>query len=86
MIKTHPGANHDEWKTLRLRRFFRNQVIAELTNGLGADDVIVSVGSAKAIDGKALVYPHRRAGEILPVARWTGADEQSYLAGNGANS
>jgi hypothetical protein len=36
---------------------------------------------AQTIDGKAVVYPHRRAGSILAVPKWTAADERAYLAG-----
>ena len=38
---------------------------------------------AKTIDGKAVVYPHRRASAILNVSRWTAEDELAYLAGTG---
>ena len=34
---------------------------------------------AQAIDGKAVVYPHRRTGEIRTVKSWTAKDEQDYL-------
>jgi len=34
---------------------------------------------ARVIEGKAVVYPHRPANEILSVASWTARDEQSYL-------
>jgi len=33
------------------------------------------------LDGKAVVYPHRRTHEILSVPAWTGTDEAAYLAG-----
>jgi len=36
---------------------------------------------AQAIDGKAVVYPHRRTNQILAVKSWTPPDEQSYLQG-----
>jgi threonine dehydrogenase-like Zn-dependent dehydrogenase len=36
---------------------------------------------AQTIDGKAVVYPHRRADSILAVPKWTAADERAYLAG-----
>ena len=32
------------------------------------------------LDGKAVVYPHRRIQEILTVRRWSREDERSYLA------
>lgn len=38
---------------------------------------------AQTIDGKAVVYPHRKTREILSVLRWDAADEQSYLAEDG---
>jgi L-sorbose 1-phosphate reductase len=34
---------------------------------------------ARDIDGKAVVYPHRRSDEILAVDSWTAADERAYL-------
>lgn len=34
----------------------------------------------QALDGKAVVYPHRRSAEMLSVDTWTATDEQSYLA------
>ncbi len=37
----------------------------------------------QAIDGKAVVYPHRRSSEILSVHRWTAADERAYLKSSG---
>jgi threonine dehydrogenase-like Zn-dependent dehydrogenase len=35
---------------------------------------------AQQLDGKAVVYPHRRANEILSVPEWTGDDERAYLS------
>jgi threonine dehydrogenase-like Zn-dependent dehydrogenase len=34
---------------------------------------------AQTLDGKAVVYPHRRTSEILSVPRWTAEDERRYL-------
>jgi threonine dehydrogenase-like Zn-dependent dehydrogenase len=34
------------------------------------------------VEGKAVVYPHRRSGAIATVPRWDDADEQRYLAGS----
>jgi hypothetical protein len=31
------------------------------------------------IDGKAVVYPHRRSREIRAVKSWTAQDERAYL-------
>jgi len=38
---------------------------------------------AQEIDGKAVVYPHRRLAEILSVDRWTADDEQAYFQNPG---
>jgi L-iditol 2-dehydrogenase len=38
---------------------------------------------AQQIDGKAVVYPHRRTERILAVSSWTAADERAYLQGAG---
>jgi hypothetical protein len=38
---------------------------------------------AKSIDGKAIVYPHRRSTAYLSVPRWTAEDEISYLTAGG---
>ncbi len=35
----------------------------------------------KTIDGKAVVYPHRKVAEILSVSQWTAEDERVYLTG-----
>jgi threonine dehydrogenase-like Zn-dependent dehydrogenase len=48
-----------------------------------APDLLKMV-KAKTIDGKAMVYPHRRTSAILSVSRWTAEDELAYLAGFGA--
>jgi L-iditol 2-dehydrogenase len=39
---------------------------------------------AQRIDGKAVVYPHRRTSGILAVKRWSAEDERRYLAGASA--
>ncbi len=36
---------------------------------------------AQSIDGKAVVYPHRPAGQIRSVKSWTAQDERDYLEG-----
>jgi threonine dehydrogenase-like Zn-dependent dehydrogenase len=38
---------------------------------------------AQEIDGKAVVYPHRRTSEILEVSSWTAQDERQYLNRSG---
>jgi len=39
---------------------------------------------AQEIDGKAVVYPHRRSQKIVAVPYWTAEDERAYLAGDGS--
>jgi len=34
---------------------------------------------AQEIDGKAVVYPHRRTAEIRAVKSWSAQDEREYL-------
>jgi L-sorbose 1-phosphate reductase len=36
----------------------------------------------RALDGKAIVYPHRRTDEILAVKGWTAADEAAWIGGD----
>jgi L-iditol 2-dehydrogenase len=38
---------------------------------------------AQAIDGKAVVYPHRPSSEILAVKSWTARDEKQWLVDSG---
>jgi threonine dehydrogenase-like Zn-dependent dehydrogenase len=38
------------------------------------------------VEGKAVVYPHRRAKDILDVARWGAEDERRYLAADESGS
>ena len=38
---------------------------------------------AQQVDGKAIVYPHRRTSEIKTVQAWTAADEKKYLSKQG---
>jgi L-iditol 2-dehydrogenase len=40
---------------------------------------LLALVKARKLDGKAVVYPHRRSGEILAVGSWTAADERDYL-------
>lgn len=41
---------------------------------------------AQAIDGKAVVYPHRPSSQILSVKSWTAQDERDYLENSGSTS
>lgn len=47
-----------------------------------APDLLKMV-KAKTIDGKAVVYPHRRISTILSVPHWTAEQERAYLSGGG---
>lgn len=40
----------------------------------------------KTIDGKAVVYPHRKASAILSVSHWAAEDERAYLASGAMES
>ncbi len=40
---------------------------------------LLQLVKAQQIDGKAVVYPHRRTQNIRSVDSWSGADERSYL-------
>ena len=44
---------------------------------------LLKMVKAQQIDGKAIVYPHRRASAIQAVQAWTAADEASYLSTQG---
>ena len=44
---------------------------------------LLKMFKAQQIDGKAVVYPHRRTGEIKAVKAWTAADEKKYFSGQG---
>jgi L-iditol 2-dehydrogenase len=41
---------------------------------------LLSLTKAQAVDGKAVVYPHRRTPKIRAVRSWTAEDEAAYLA------
>jgi L-sorbose 1-phosphate reductase len=41
---------------------------------------LLKMVKAQQIDGKAVVYPHRRTSEIKTVQTWTAADEHAYLS------
>jgi hypothetical protein len=41
---------------------------------------LLSMAREGRVQGKAIVYPHRRIEAIRNVARWTADDDQRYLA------
>jgi threonine dehydrogenase-like Zn-dependent dehydrogenase len=42
---------------------------------------LLRMARERQVEGKAVVYPHRRTAEILNVPRWDADDERRYLAG-----
>ena len=40
---------------------------------------LLEIVKSQEMDGKAIVYPHRRTEKILSVGQWTSADEKFYL-------
>ena len=54
---------------------------AHITRIGDLNDAPAFLGMVKAqqLDGKAVVYPHRRSAEILAVPAWSAEDEKSYL-------
>jgi L-iditol 2-dehydrogenase len=45
---------------------------------------LLELVKAQEIDGKAVVYPHRRTDQILSVASWSARDESAYLNAGGS--
>lgn len=44
---------------------------------------LLKMVKTQQIDGKAIIYPHRRTSEIKTVQTWTATDEQDYLSKKG---
>jgi D-arabinose 1-dehydrogenase-like Zn-dependent alcohol dehydrogenase len=42
---------------------------------------LLEMARSQAVDGKAIVYPHRRTSSLLAVSGWDAEDERRYLAG-----
>ena len=75
------GSPWDVARTLDLmaaREIDAGDHIARIGDLSHTDDFLQMI-KAQAIDGKAVVYPHRRTGEIRTVKSWTAKDEQDYL-------
>jgi L-iditol 2-dehydrogenase len=49
---------------------------------LGHAKAFLEMVRAQEIDGKAVVYPHRRTDEIYTVTSWSAEDERLYLEGH----
>jgi D-arabinose 1-dehydrogenase-like Zn-dependent alcohol dehydrogenase len=56
---------------------------AHITRIGDLDHVVDFLRMAKdrRIDGRAVVYPHRRSGRIREVRSWSAEDERAYLSG-----
>jgi threonine dehydrogenase-like Zn-dependent dehydrogenase len=80
------GSPWDIARTLELMASGDINPAAHITRIGDLDHAIQFLGMVKAqeIDGKAVVYPHRRTAEVLAVPSWTAEDERAYLAGSGS--
>jgi threonine dehydrogenase-like Zn-dependent dehydrogenase len=78
------GSPWDVARTLELMTSGEINAGAHITRIGDLDHAIKFLEMVKAqeIDGKAVVYPHRRTDEIIAVPSWTSEDERAYLAGN----
>ena len=76
------GAPWDVARTLELMKKGEIDAGAHITRVGDLDHAVAFLTMVKAqqIDGKAVVYPHRRATGICAVNAWTRADEQAYLS------
>jgi hypothetical protein len=45
---------------------------------------LLELVKAQEIDGKAVVYPHRRTDQILSVSSWSARAESAYLNAGGS--
>ena len=75
------GSPWDIARTLELIAAKEIDAGAHITRIGDLDYAIELIGLVKAqqIDGKAVVYPHRRTKDIHSVDSWSGADESAYL-------
>jgi threonine dehydrogenase-like Zn-dependent dehydrogenase len=80
------GSPWDVVRTLELMVSGEINAGAHITRIGDLDHAIEFLEMVKAqeIDGKAVVYPHRRTKEIIGVPSWSAEDERAYLGGDGA--
>jgi threonine dehydrogenase-like Zn-dependent dehydrogenase len=80
------GSPWDVVRTLELMASGEINAGAHITRIGDLDHAIKFLEMVKAqeIDGKAVVYPHRRTDEIMAVSSWAAKDEHAYLGGNGS--
>jgi threonine dehydrogenase-like Zn-dependent dehydrogenase len=78
------GSPWDVVRTLELMESGEVNAGAHITRIGDLDHAIefLEMVRAQEIDGKAVVYPHRRTDQIIAVPSWTAEDERAYLAGN----
>lgn len=75
------GSPWDLARTLELlggRRIDAGAHITRVADLSHAPELIASI-ARRELDGKAVVYPHRRTDTVRSVDRWTAADEAEYL-------
>lgn len=76
------GSPWDVEHTLGLMAEAKIETAAHITRIADLEHVpeIIAMIKRQELDGKAIVYPHRRVDEIRSVERWTAGDEQKFLA------
>jgi L-iditol 2-dehydrogenase len=79
------GSPWDVARTLALMAEGAIDPSAHITRIGDLEHAIEFLGMIRAqdINGKAIVYPHRRIARIRAVDSWTGGDERDYLAQSG---
>jgi threonine dehydrogenase-like Zn-dependent dehydrogenase len=77
------GSPWDVRHTLELMASGRIETAAHITRIADLEHVpeIIAMIKRQELDGKAIIYPHRRTAEIKIVQRWTAEDEKKYLEG-----
>jgi D-arabinose 1-dehydrogenase-like Zn-dependent alcohol dehydrogenase len=75
------GGPWDIIETLRLMQAGEIDAASHIAHVGDLDHAPELLGMARdrLVQGKAIVYPHRRSDTIATVARWTAQDEQRYL-------
>ncbi len=77
------GSPWDVERTLDLMARKEIETAAHITRIADLEHVpeIIAMIKRQELDGKAIIYPHRRIAEIRTVESWTPGDEQKHLAG-----
>ena len=77
------GSPWDVARTIKLLSADKLSAGAHITRvgDLSHAAALLGMVKAQALDGKAVVYPHRRSDTILSVDGWTAEDEAAYLEG-----